>query len=324
MTVLADSRAAFAAAAEHLSSPLFRYWCRLAGGESGSDDRTFTGFASYGLDFGDWHAAERLLRATSLELRLADDDDALVEYFPVLDGTLPPDARSYQLWTELLRDRRGPIGRLLQRRPVPLNDPAAGIRMLRVADSYLREAYAGPVTIELVAVGAAAGLELVADSFEPDLLATQQISARRGYDLYPLDPRDEEVLDRMLAVLDPEDVAAQGRITRAARLVDEQDIVVSHRNAYDVVASEGFGFGRLPIVFGSSFLSMVEHRGRMDELMRARHAEGIWISDEPVSVLRSVSAAPVLQEVADTARGIRLAHYRAGELLTETVEIVGK
>jgi hypothetical protein len=69
---------------------------------------------------------------------------------------------------------------------------------------------------------------------------------------------------------------------------------------------------------------MVEHRGRMDELMRARHAEGLWVSDEPVEVLRSVSASPVLQDSAGASRAIRLAHYRAGELFAEDVEIVGK
>ena len=321
MSTVTDCRAAFAAAAEIFDGPLFRHWCALAGAESGPDDRTFTAFSAYGLDYGDWRAVQQLLRATSLELRLVGHGRALADYFPVLDGTLRPDNRSYQLWTELLRDRRGPIGRRLQEKPVPLNDPAAGLRILRLVDRYLREAYADPVTIEVVAVGAAAGLELVADSFEPDLLAGQHISARRGYDLHPIDPRSDQMLERMLALLEPEQVAAQDRIRRAARLVDQQDIVVSRRDAFDVVAGEGFGFGRLPIVFGSSFLCTVDDRGRMDELMRARHAEGIWVSDESVAVLRSVSAAAELQDAPPMARATRLAHFRAGELLAETVEI---
>jgi len=321
MTTLAESRAAFATAADRFSGQLYRRWCALAGGETGIDDRTFTAFTAYGLDFRDWHAARHLLRATSLDLRLTGRDKPLAAYFPVLDGTLAPDNRSYQLWTERLRDRRGPIGRLLQEDPVPLNDPAAGVRMLRLVDRYLRETFAGPVALDLVAVGAAAGFELVADSFDPELLAGQHIVARRGYDLHPLDPREEGVLDRMLSVLEPEQVAAQERVRRAARLVDEQDIVVSRRNAFEVVASEGFGFGRLPVVIGSSFLCSVDNRGLMDVLMGARHAEGIWVSDETVDVLRSVSHAPELRDAAPLTRATRLAHYRAGELHAETVRL---
>lgn len=193
--------------------------------------------------------------------------------------------------------------------------------MLRLADQYLRDAFAGLVTLELVAVGAAAGFELVADSFEPDLLAGHHIVARRGYDLHPLDPRAEGVLDRMLSLLEPDQVAAQERMRRAARLVDEQDIVVSRRNAFEVVASEGFGFGRLPVVFGSSFLCSVDNRGLMDVLMSARHAEGIWIADETVGVLRAVSHAPELRDAEPAARATRLAHYRAGELHAEIVRL---
>ncbi|RNI20665.1 DUF2332 family protein [Flexivirga caeni] len=321
MSQTTQSRAAFAAAAERFAGPLYRQWCATAGAETGFDDRTFTAFAAYGVDFGDWHAAQRLLRATSLDLRLDDGEQALAAYFPVLDGTMAPDNRSYQLWTERLRDRRGPIGRLLQEHPLPRNDPAAGVRMFRLADRYLRDAFAGPVAVELVAVGAAAGLELVADSFEPDLFAGQHISARRGYDLHPLDARQPDVMQRMLAQLEPEEVDVQERILRAAQLVDEQDIVVSRRDAFDVVAAEGFGFGRLPIVFGSSFLCMVEERTRMDELMRARHAEGIWISAEVVGVLRAVTDDPALADTPAGAPALRLAHYRAGELLTEIVQV---
>lgn len=321
MTVVAECRAAFAAAAGHFAGPLYRRWCTLAGAETGGDDRTFTAFTAYGLDFGDWRAAQRLLRATSLDLRLTGRDRPLAAYFPVLDGTLPPDHRSYQLWTERLRDRRGPIGRLLQEDPVPLNDPQAGVRMLRLADGYLRGTFTDPVILDLVCVGAAAGFELVADSFEPDLLAGQHISARRGFDIHPLDPRRDGVLDRMLAMLEPEQVAAEERIRRAARLVDEHDVVVSRRDAFDVVAAPGFGFGRLPLVFGSSFLCTLDDRGRMDELMRARHAEGIWICDEAVAVLRSVTDSPVLADAPGGARATRLTHYRAGELLAEVVEL---
>lgn len=319
MTIVADCRASFAAAAAHFAGPLYRRWCTMAGAESGMDDRTFTSFTAYGLDFGDWHSAEQLLRATSLDLRLSGSDKPLAAYFPVLDGTLPPDNRSYQLWTERLRDRRGPIGRLLQEEPVSLNDPAAGVRMLRLADRYLAETFSAPVRLDLVAVGAAAGFELVADSFEPGLLAEHHIVGRRGYDLHPLDPRQDGVLDRMLALLEPEQVAAQERVRRAARLVDEQDIVVSRRDAFEVVASEGFGFGRLPIVLGSSFLCSVDNRGLMDVLMSARHAEGIWICDDKVEVLRSVSHAPELRDADPADRALRLAHFRAGELHAEIV-----
>jgi len=321
MTIVADCRAAFAAAAERFAGPLYRRWCTLGGAETGIDDRTFTAFTAYGLDFGDWRAAQRLLRATSLDLRLTGRDMPLAAYFPVLDGALRPDNRSYQLWTERLRDRRGPIGRLLQEDPVPLNDPVAGVRMLRLADRYLGTTFAGPVTLDLVAVGAAAGFELVADAFEPELLAGHHVVARRGYDLHPLDPRQDGVVDRMLSLLEPEQVAAQERVRRAARLVDQRDIVVSRRDAFEVVASEGFGFGRLPIVMGSSFLCSVDNRGLMDVLMSARHAEGIWVCDEAVGVLRSVSRAPELRDAEPSARATRLAHFRAGELHAEVVRL---
>lgn len=321
MSDVADCRASFAAAAKVFSGPLYRHWCTAAGAETGPDDRTFTAFASYGLDFGSWHAAQRLLRATSEELRQLGPHRALAEYFPVLNGTLAPDGRSYQLWKELLRDRRGPIGRRLQAPPLPLNDPQSGIRMLRVVTEHLQSVYAEPVTIDLVAVGAAAGLELVADAFEPELLAGQHIASRRGYDLRPLHPREHGVLDRMLSQLEPEQVAAQARVRRAARWVDEQDIVVSRRDAFDVVVAERFGFGRLPVVLGSSFLRMVDDRRRMDELMRARHAEGLWVSEESAGILRAVSDAPVLRDADPMTRAIRLAHYRAGELLAEIVRL---
>ena len=321
MTDVADCRAAFAAAADVFSGRLYRRWCALAGAETGPDDRTFTAFASYGLDFANWQSAQRLLRATSEELRALGPSRPLTDYFPVLDGTLPPDGRSYQLWTELLRDRRGTIGRRLQERPLPLNDPQAGVRMLRLVTGHLRSVYAEPVTIDLIAVGAAAGLELVADAFEPDLLSGQHISSRRGYDLHPLHPQEPGTLDRMLSQLEPEQVDAQSRVRRGARLVVEQDIVVSRRDAFDVVAAEGFGFGRLPVVFGSSFLCTVNDRRKMDELMRARHAEGIWVSEEAVGVLQDVSDAASLRDAESMARAIRLAHYRAGELLAEVVEV---
>ncbi|GAB3492213.1 DUF2332 family protein [Flexivirga lutea] len=321
MIDIADCRAAFAAAAEVFTGPLYRHWCALAGAETGSDDRTFTAFTSYGLDFADWRSPQQLLRATSEELRALGASRPLAGYFPVLHGTLPPDGRSYQLWTELLRDRRGPIGRRLLEPPLPLNDPLAGVRMLRLATEHLQAMYAEPVTLELVAVGAAAGLELVAEAFEPDLLRGQHIAARRGYDLHPLHPQQDGVLDRMLAQLEPEQVQAQARVRRAAQIVDEQDIVVSRRNAFEVVSADGFGFGRLPVVIGSSFLSSVEDRGRMDQLMRARHAEGIWVSDDTVAVLRSVSDSPVLRDADPRRRATRLTHYRAGELLAEVVEL---
>lgn len=320
MSEVDDCRAAFTAAAKVFSGPLYRHWCATAGAETGPDDRTFTAFAAYGLDFGNWQAAQRLLRATSEELRHLGQQRPLAGYFPVLNGTLPPDGRSYQLWTELLRDRRGPIGRRLQERPLPLNDPQAGVRMLRLVSEHLQSVYAEPVIIDLVAVGAAAGLELVADEFEPDLLVGQHIASRRGFDTHPLHPQEGDTLDRMLAQLEPEQVAAQARVQRAVRLVDEQDIVVSRRDAFDVVAGAGFGFGRLPVVFGSSFLCMVDDRRRMDDLMRARHAEGIWVSEEAVSVLRSVSDAASLRDAEPSDRAVRLAHYRAGELLAEVVQ----
>lgn len=321
MSDVDDCRAAFAAAARVFSGPLYRHWCATAAAETGPHDRTFTAFAAYGLDFGDWKAAQGLLRATSEELRQLGPQRPLAGYYPVLNGTLPPDGRSYQLWTELLRDRRGPIGRRLQERPLPLNDPQAGVRMLRLVTEHLQSVYAEPVTLELIAVGAAAGLELVADAFEPDLLAGQHIAARRGYDLHPLHPQERGTLERMLSQLEPEQVEAQARVQQAARLVDEQDIVVSRRDAFDVVAAEGFGFGRLPVVFGSSFLRMVDDRRAMDELMRARHAEGIWVSEEAAGVLQDVSDAPVLRDADPTTRAIRLAHYRAGELLAETIQL---
>lgn len=321
MTNVADVRAAFSAAAEMFSGPLYREWCRRAAVEIEPDDRTFTAFATYGIDFASWNSVQRLLRATSEELRALGPGRPLAAYYPVLHGTTPPDWRSYQLWTELLRDRRGPIGRRLQQPPLPLNDPQAGVRMLRLVTEHLQTVYAEPVTVDLVSVGAAAGLELVAGSFEPDLLAGQHIASRRGYDLRPLNTREAGVLDRMLSQLEPEQVAAQERVRRAARLADEQDIVISRRDAFDVIAAEGFGFGRLPIVFGSSFLCMVDDRRRMDELMRARHAEGIWVSEEAVAVLQDVSDAAAIREAAPTARATRLAHYRAGELLAETVQI---
>lgn len=321
MSEVDDCRAAFAAAAKAFSGPLYRYWCAIAGSETGPDDRTFTAFSAYGLEFGSWRDAQRLLRATSEELRALGPSRPLAGYFPVLNGTLPPDGRSYQLWTELLRDRRGPIGRRLQDRPLPLNDPQAGVRILRLVTEHLQTVYAEPVIIDLVAVGAAAGLELVADEFEPDLLAGQHIASRRGFDIHPLHPQEGDTLDRMLSQLEPEQVAAQARVQRAARLVDEQDIVVSRRDAFDVVAAEGFGFGRLPVVFGSSFLCMVDDRRRMDGLMRARHAEGIWVSEEAVGVLRSVSDAASLRDAEPSSRAVRLAHYRAGELLTEVIQI---
>ncbi|NNG38097.1 DUF2332 family protein [Flexivirga sp. ID2601S] len=312
---VAQARAAFAAAADAFDGPLYRHWCRTMAAETGRDDRTFTAFGSYGLDFGDWRAAQRLLRVTSLELRRAGRDHPLADYFPVLGGTLPPDGRSYQLWTELLRDRRGPIGRRLQEPSVPLNDPIAGLRIMRLLHSHLTQTYAEPVVLELLAVGAAGGLELVADGFQPGLLDGQHIVRRRGVDLDPLDTRDPQVRDEMLALLEPEDVAAQDRVQRAARLVAEQDIVVSRQDAFDAVSKEGFGFGRLPVVFGVSFLCGVDDPERMDQLMRARHAEGIWISDETAGVLARFVDDPQLRDVPPSTRVTRLAHYRGGEAL---------
>lgn len=255
-----DVRAAFADAVDVFDGPLFRSWCVAVAQETGRDDGTLTAFESRGLRFTSWKAVQSLLRATSMELRRAGEDLQLVDYFPVLGGQLPADDRAFQLWRELLRDRRGHLVRHLDGPVRPLNDPINGVRILSLLDDYLDETYAEPLTLELLCVGAAAGLELVADALTADVLPPEVVSTgglraagdlpllgrhsivhRGGVDLEPLDPRDSATLDAMLSLLEPEEVDRQTRIRRAARLAQQQDIVVSKRDAFAAVAAPGFG-----------------------------------------------------------------------------------
>lgn len=339
---IGDVRAAFAEAVDVFDGPLYRSWCRAVADEVGRDDATLTAFESRGLRFENWKAVQSLLRATSMELRRAGEDLQLVDYFPVLGGHLSADDRAFQLWRELLRDRRGHLVRHLAAPTRPLNDPISGVRILSLLDDYLNEMYAEPLTLELLCVGAAAGLELVADALPADvlpadvpspggrgatgerpLLHRHSIVHRGGVDLEPLDPRDPVTVDAMLSLLEPEEVDRQTRIRRAAQLAQQQDIVVSKRDAFAAVAAPGFGFGRLPVVFGSSFLCSVPEPTRMDDVMRARYAEGIWISDEAAGVMRGVADDPELATAPPMARVTRLVHYRAGEAVAIRTRIDG-
>lgn len=61
----------------------------------------------------------------------------------------------------------------------------------------------------------------------------------------------------------------------------------------------------------------------MDELMRARYAEGIWISDEAAGVMRRVIDDPELADVSPMTRVTRLVHYRAGEAIAIRTRVDG-
>lgn len=305
-----DWAEAFAHAVQRSDSPLYRSWAD----EATRDLRyCLPVFDAYSADVPTvWGAVQQLTRATSVQVR-RHPDQALAEYFPVLGGNRAPDRRSFELWTELLRDSRVAIRQELQAGPIPRNDPAAGTRMLGLLGRYLREFTDESLGLELLAVGAAAGLELVADLIEPELLRPHQVLSRRGVDLHPLNPADPDTVQRMLGLLEPEQVDAQRRILRAARVAVEHGIVVSRLDAFEVVSAPGFGFGRLPVVFGSSFLCSVPDPQRMPEVMRSRYAEGIWIADEAAGVLDRVVDDPVVHEADPEATVTRLVHYRAGE-----------
>lgn len=310
------ARAAFAQAAGQLAaSPLYRLLCgRVADDVIYEDERTFEYFVREGASFATGEDARAILTAVSYLLREREGRDQLAEYFPVLGGQRGPDERAFQLFRELLRDRRSRLAGWLTR-TVVLDDPAGGIRVMGLLADYLRAAFADPVPVDLTCVGAAAGLELVADLITPGLLERHRVVRRLGVDLVPIDVRRPDELDWMLSSLLPEDVAGQERIQQAARLVEEGNVILTQRDAFEA-AADPIRDDAVPILFGVSFLGGVDDPGRMDAVLRERSGDVIWVSDEESSVMSALGMGESLAGVAPATRVTRLSHYRDGKVVS--------
>ncbi|TWP33950.1 DUF2332 family protein [Leekyejoonella antrihumi] len=309
-------RAAFANAAERLEhSPLYHLLCRRVAEDRLYEEGTFAYFVREGAPLETWKDARKVLTATHSLLRERGGKDYLAEYFPVLGGHRPPDERAYQLFREFLRDRRSTIALRLGR-PAVLNDPAGGTRVYALLTDYLRHAYADPVPVDLLCVGAAAGLELVADRLDPaeGLLRGHEVVRRLGVDLAPVDVARQDQLDWLLSFRLPEDVAGQVRTMRATQLLVDEGVVVDQRDAFRAAAAPVTA-PAVPVVFGVSFLCSVEQPGRVHEVLRQREGDVIWISDEAAGVLTHLGLADDLEGVDPSSRVTRLMHYREGEIV---------
>lgn len=309
------ARRAFGLAGSRLAaSPLYSLLCRrVAEDNLYEDERVFEYFVREGASFDGWEDARSVLTATSYLLRQREGRDYLAEYFPVLGGGRPPDERAFQLFREMLRDRRSTLAAWLNR-SVVLDDPAGGARVMRLLDAYLGQAYADPVPLDLMCVGAAAGLELVADLLEPGLLQAHRVVRRIGVDLVPVDVRQPDELAWMLSYLLPEDVAGQERIRRAVKLIEDADVILTQRDAF-VAAADPVREPAVQVVFGVSFLCGVEDPARMDEVLRSRDGDVLWVSDEDVMTMTRLGLGEGLEGVAEAARATRLTHYRDGEVV---------
>ncbi len=317
------ARAAFAAAADDLgASPLYRLLCRrVADDVLYEDERTFQYFVREGASFTAGEDAHQVLTAVTYLLREREGRDQLAEYYPVLGGRRPPDERAFQLFREVLRDRRSRLALWLSR-PVTLDDPAGGIRVMGLLADYLAAAYADPVPIDLTCVGAAAGLELVADLITPGLLEGHQVVRRLGVDRVPIDVRSREELDWMLSVLLPEDLAGQDRIRQAARLVESGDVILTRRDAFEA-AADPIRDDAVPVLFGVSFLCDVDDPSRLDAVLRRRAGDVIWVSDESARVMAQLGMGESLAGVAPATRVTRLSHYRDGEVVSIQQRVAG-
>lgn len=308
-------QAAFAEAIEHVGhSPLYRELCRrVAGDRLYEDEGTFDYLAERGKPLTDWHGAHAVLVAVHSMLRDRRGRDELAEYYPVLGGHRPPDERVYQLFREFLRDRRSPLS-LRMTWPALQDDPVHGLRVMRLLHSYLAVAYADPVPIDLLCLGAVAGLGLVADQLHPGehLLSGHSVVRRRGVDSDPWDVRDPDRLGWLLSGLAPEDVAGQERITRAARLLEPLGVVVMQHDPVDAALFAGEP-GSVPVLFGSGVLSTLDHPGRLFDRLRRREGDTLWISDETAGDMRAIGMGSGLEQVAAQAAVTTLRHFRDGE-----------
>lgn len=310
-------RASFAGAAEMLrSSPLFAFLChRVAADPSDRDQDLFAFFAEQGgAWFQNWKGARQVLTATMRMLR-QDRDAELAAYVPVLGGDRPLDGAAYEAFRTVLHQRRQDIAALLTV-PVILNDPAAGIRTLGLLDDYALRAWSEARRFDLLNVGAAAGLELAADRLPgvSPLLTTHTVGRRTGVDLNPVDPTDPERLDWMLSFLEPEDLDAQQRITAAIGLRDALEISITRGDAIEAISSLD-GASDVPVVFGTSFLCMLDEPGEMVTAVEGRTGSTIWIADEAVGVLRRCGLGDGFEDAEATDRGTLLMHYRDGEIV---------
>lgn len=330
-------REAFTNAAVMLdSSPLFSYFCtKIAEEPCDRDAALFVFFAEHGVRYDMWKGARQVLTAAMSELREHRDHE-LATYVPVLDGDREPDGHGYDLFRSFLWSRHQAMATKLTR-PAVLNDPLGGIRVLSLLADYLSGGGLSggdgrPRSLDLLNVGAAAGLELVADrlhqhaagpldSHDPDHhnLDCHDIVGRRGVDISPIDPTAPDQLEWMLAFLEPEDVAARNRIFEAVRLRDTLGVVVDRGDAFDATAAMTTAPGTLPVIFGVSFLCGVDDPGLMDEVLRGRTGDVVWIADEAVGVLRKLGYGAGLEAEAPTKRGSVLTHYRDGEIIGRQV-----
>ncbi len=309
------ARRAFELAARRLAaSPLYSLLCRrVADDDLYEDERVFEYFVREGASFDGWEDARGVLTATSYLLRQREGRDYLAEYFPVLGGGRPPDERAFQLFREMLRDRRSTLAPLLHH-SVVLDDPAGGARVMGMLDAYLGQAYADAVPLDLMCVGAAAGLELVADLLGSKLLSAHRVVRRIGVDLVPIDVRRPDELAWMLAVLLPEDVAGQDRIRRAARLIEDADVILTQRDAF-AAAADPVREPAVPVVFGVSFLRDADDLERMDGVLRGRDGDVLWVNDEDAAAMTRMGYGEGLEGVDGMARVTRLTHYRDGEVV---------
>lgn len=301
----ASSRAQFRLQVAELASqsPLIGAWCeRVAAGTAISDvalDRvTATGHA---LD--SWVGVKKVFAATHAVLQ--GRDHALRQYVPTLGGQARTDGGFDDMLTGFVDDHLDEMLPLLPRMMVA-NDPSAGIAMWQAAAQVAPQGYA------LLCIGAAAGLELVADALEPSL--TGRPVSRRGVDTAPIDVRDDLAARWLLGVCPPDDVQRFELTRRAIAAVVDGDIRVAAQDA--VTAIESASAAVPLVVMGASVLCMLQDPTTVLDAVRHRLGVTYFVSDEAVAMHRRAGNGAGLEAHAPSDRVIRVQRYDDGEAET--------
>lgn len=255
-----------------------------------------------------WVGIKKVFVATLAVLQ--EHPDPLRQWVPVLGGTGRVGPAFDDALTAFV-DQHLPDILLLLPRMMVANDPASGIAMWRAADRFL------PPEASLLCVGAAAGLELVADSLEPSL--TWRPISRRGVDTAPIDVRDDLSTRWLLAVCPPDDVERFELTRRAIAAARDQHVHVDPEDA--VTAIESVSATNPLVVMGASVLCMFDEPRQLIEAVQQRPGVTYLVSDEVVSVHRRSGNGNGLGDRAPGDRAILVQRWETG---ADPVDLAGR
>lgn len=239
-----------------------------------------------GRSFGAWYERPLLLLAGLRHDALAEGSShPLADAMGAVGGDPDPASVSREALEAALAPGRG-LWRELRRRHLQTNETSRAVAWLWPAHLLAEAAPGG--SLEVFDVGASAGLNLVADVL-PGIwtrsdgmpLETEplpRVVKRRGYDLRPLDPDDEDAARWLRACVWPGQGERERRLERALaawRTFEPRPELVTAR-AGDVP-------GRLPREGGPMLAFQTVMRDYLSDEERERYEVGMarWLADRP-------------------------------------------